>query len=31
MDARGIARELSAVLAQLSEVFPRIEELKGGT
>ncbi|HLA02828.1 MAG TPA: hypothetical protein VJ019_08705, partial [Aestuariivirga sp.] len=30
MDARGIARELSAVLAQALEVFPRIEELEGG-
>jgi hypothetical protein len=30
MDARGIPRELSMVLAQLCEVFPRIEELEGG-
>ena len=30
MDARGIARELSAGLAQLREIFPRIEELERG-
>ena len=30
MDARGIPRELSAGLAQLREIFPRIEELERG-
>ena len=30
MDARGILRVLYAALAQLREVFPRIEELEGG-
>jgi hypothetical protein len=30
MDARGIPRGPSAVLAQFHEIFPRIEELEGG-